>query len=365
MTPKQIANYLKKSNNIWAHFMKPVHLFLTFFVSSAFTHSPAQTNDKSYRIAFYNLENLFNPEDDSLKDDDEFTPDGVCNWSYYRYKEKINCMAKAILAIGGWKAPEIVGVAEIEDKKVLEDLIATNTLMKFNYGIIHYESPDRRGIDVAALYRKDLFKPVYTNNIPVVMPNNPDFATRDILYIKGVFQNGDTIHLFYNHWPSRYDGQKQSEPKRIQAALTARKAVDSIFKTEKTPAILLLGDFNDEWNNVSLLHYLKASLKSKDIVDNALVNLMADMDKNSGSYRYKGIWSYIDQIIVSLALMDNKGCDVENGTAKIVKEDFLLEKDEKYLGIKPHRSFVGRHYKGGFSDHLPVYVDLISHSKDK
>jgi len=335
-------------------------IFTYIFILNGSLYS--QSEENSYRIAFYNLENLFNPENDSLKRDDEFTPDGMRNWSHYRYREKSNRMAKALLTIGGWKAPEIIGVAEIEDRKVLEDLVNSNTLRKFNYGIIHYESPDRRGIDVAALYRKDIFEPLTSINIPVKMPNDPDFATRDILYIKGRFPNDDTVHLFYNHWPSRYGGQQQSEPKRIRAALTARKAVDSIQKANPNASIILLGDFNDEWNNISMLEYLKA-LPSKSTSSNtSLVNLMAGLDKNSGSHRYQGVWSYLDQIIVSASLVDGEASDIVGTTAFVVKEDFLLERDEKYPGIKPFRSFIGMRYNGGFSDHLPVYVDLVNYS---
>ncbi len=345
--------------------MKLICSALSFCISIFASYAQDQTNDNSYRVAFYNLENLFNPENDTLKNDDEFTPDGRRNWSYYRYKEKSNRMAKAILSIGGWEAPAIVGVAEIEDRKVLEDLVNSNTLRKFNYGIIHYESPDRRGIDVAALYRKDIFEPVHTKNVAVKMPDDPQFATRDILYIKGHFKNSDTVHLFFNHWPSRYGGQEQSEPKRIQAAITARSVIDSLFKAERNPAIVLLGDFNDEWNNISMAEYLKAKPRSEVSSLSILTNLMADMNKDSGSHRYRGTWSYLDQIIVSEALLDGKSLDLKGDNANVLMEDFLLEEDDRYPGLKPFRSFIGMRYNGGFSDHLPVYIDITTKSKGK
>ncbi len=320
--------------------------------------SKAQSAD-NIRLAFYNVENLFDPSDDPEKDDEEFTPDGKRHWSEYRYREKSNRMAKAILSIGDWDAPDVVGLAEVENQKVVEDLAKSEVLRKFNYGVVHFESPDRRGIDVAMLYRTDRISLLYSNNIPLTMPDDPDFASRDILYVKLLTTSGDTLHVMYCHWPSRYGGQAESEPKRIRAATLVRQVADSLFSLNPEVQIVIAGDLNDEWNNISINDYLVPATATGP----ALVNLMAALPEGKGSHRYHGVWSYLDQIIVSPALVDDHGLDIKDKTATVVDREFLLEKDEKYPGIMPFRSFLGLRYHGGFSDHLPVYIDLVTNQK--
>lgn len=317
-------------------------------------------NEKSLRLAFYNVENLFHPDNDSLTNDEEFTPEGDRHWSYYRYREKSSRMAKAILAIGQWEPPAVVGLAEIENRQVLTDLVESDVLRKFNYGIIHYESPDRRGIDVGMIYRKELFTPLYSRKLPVVNPEDSSFATRDILYVKGITQYGDTLQLFFNHWPSRYGGQAQSEPRRILAANTLRQLTDSLYRQSAATNIIIAGDFNDEWSNASLIHTLGAAKSPDSIKQGGLVNLMASLPVNEGSHRYRGVWAYLDQIIVSPSLLSDEG-RVEITSYGVVRQAFLLETDERYPGERPFRTFLGLRYHGGFSDHLPVFIDLASH----
>ena len=327
-------------------------LLLLIFATSAFAQKKTD-----FRIAFYNLENLFYPENDSLKNDGEFTPDGKRNWSFYRYREKSNHMAKAILSIGEWNPPALVGVAEIENRKVLDDIIQSEVLRKFRYQFIHYESPDRRGIDVGLLYRDEFFTPIITRPIKVVMPGDENFATRDILYAKGLTPSEDTLHLFVCHWPSRYGGQARSEPKRIQAAVKLRQITDSLTSTGYDPAIIIMGDFNDEYSNISLKDSLKAEMPGLN--SNAyLYNLMAALPKTEGSHRYRGTWAYLDQIIVSQNLLNGNGMDIKNQKAGVIAHSFLLEIDDRYPGKVPFRTFIGMKYHGGFSDHLPVFVDL-------
>lgn len=314
--------------------------------------------NESPRIAFYNLENLFHPSNDSLTNDDEFTPEGMRNWSTYRYHEKVNHMAKAILSIGEWQPPAIVGLAEIENRQTLEDLTNTEVLRKFNYGIVHFDSPDRRGIDVGMIYRQDYFHTITTEAIAVTLKDDPNFKTRDILYTKGVFNTSDTIHLFFCHWPSRYGGQARSEPKRIRAAVTLREITDSLQNLPYPAYIITAGDLNDEWNNISVKDSLKAK-PFKDGISNGLVNLMATMPVNQGSHRYRGTWSYLDQIIVSGNMLNGDGAiQIKNHSAKVVNHEFLLTTDDRYPGYVPFRTFIGMKYVGGFSDHLPIYVEL-------
>ncbi|WP_417610571.1 hypothetical protein [Owenweeksia hongkongensis] len=313
---------------------------------------------ESQRIAFYNLENLFHPENDSLKNDDEYTPEGKRNWSFYRYNEKLNHMAKAILSIGEWQPPSIVGLAEVENKQALEDLISTEVLRKFNYGIIHFESPDRRGIDVGMLYRKDEFTPIASRPIPVKMHNDPNFVTRDVLYCKGTFSKKDTVHLLFCHWPSRYGGQARSEPKRIQAALTLKHITDSLNMLPYPTYVIAAGDFNDEWTNISLRDTLQAHPLVVDATNEGLINLMATLPPAQGSHRYRGTWSYLDQIIVSPSFFNQNSISLIGDQAYVVDYNFLLSTDDRYPGYVPFRTFIGMKYNGGFSDHLPVYVDL-------
>lgn len=332
-----------------------------FFTSLIFTALSTvlyaqQIEQPALRVAFYNVENLFHPENDSTKNDEEFTPEGTRNWSFYRYHEKSNRMAKAILSIGEWEAPDIVGLAEVENKTVVEDLVNTEVLRKFDYEVVHYESPDRRGIDVALIFRKNRIDLIQSKPIRVNLSKDPQYKTRDMLYTSFLTHAGDTIHLLFCHWPSRYGGQAQSEPKRIAAAQTARKVVDSLFTANPHSNIVIAGDFNDEWNNLSLSQHLVPSTMEWQ----RLINLMESMPIEKGSHRYRGSWSYLDQILVSQNLMDAKGLDVHHQKAQVCEHEFLLEKDEKYPGKKPFRSFIGLKYHGGFSDHLPVYIDLIT-----
>lgn len=330
-------------------------LFITLFLLGISLHAQ---NNQTQRIAFYNLENLFHPDNDSLKNDGEFTPEGKRYWSFYRYNEKLNHMAKAILSIGEWQPPSIVGVAEVENRQTLNDLVSTEVLRKFNYGIVHFESPDRRGIDVGMLYRKDQFTPLVSKPIPVKMPSDSRFATRDILYCKGTFNSHDTIHLFFCHWPSRYGGQAQSEPKRIQAAATLKHITDSISQLPYSTYIVAAGDFNDEWSNISLLDTLAAKPLEDGKTNDGLINLMATLPASQGSHRYRGTWSYLDQIIVSSSFFNQSTVSIRNHSAKVVDHEFLLTTDDRYPGYVPFRTFIGFKYQGGFSDHLPVYIDL-------
>ncbi len=322
-------------------------IILAFLQYSAF-------GQQALRVAFYNVENLFHPSDDPLSDDAEFTPEGDRHWSHYRYREKLNRTAKAILAIGEWEAPAIVGLAEIENDSVLEDLINSAPLRKFNYQWVNYPSADRRGIDVALLYRKDNLKLLYSQKIKATGPADTSYTTRDILYAKLYASLFDTLHIYVNHWPSRYGGQQRSEPRRIAAARALRSQLDSLRDHDPGAQLIIVGDFNDEWHNTSLARYLCPASDNHE----ALLNLMTSLPETEGSHRYRGKWTYLDQIIISPNLLDGMGLEVKDSTARVLRHEFLLERDEKYPGQKPFRTFIGPRYHGGFSDHLPIFIDL-------
>lgn len=312
------------------------------------------------RIMFYNIENLFDTINDPNKNDEDFLPDGNNRWNSYRYNKKLKNTYKVITAVGGWDAPEIIGFCEIENRLVLEELISKTPLKQSNYEVIHHESPDRRGIDVGLIYRPDKFTPLHHEPLNVSFENNPDFKTRDILYIKGLVFNLDTLHLFVNHWPSRLGGETDSEPKRILAASVARKKIDEILLLNPQSNILLIGDYNDYPDNRSMYDVLGAKESVEETKTNALVNLMFEKHKkHEGTHKYQSHWGCLDQVIVSsLMLNENHSLNVKNSKAHIYKSDFLLKEDERWMGNKPFRTYEGFKYTRGYSDHLPVYVDI-------
>ena len=304
------------------------------------------------RLAFYNVENLFDTINDSLVNDDEFCKNGIRNWSISRYNAKIHKIAKVIIAIGQWKPPSVIGLSEIENPQVITDLIQTRELRKLQYSYIHYPSPDKRGIDVALIYLKKEFNPIFSKTIRVLDSSDASFRTRDMLYTKGLLQNNDTLHLFVCHWPSRYGGQALSERKRVLASKVLSHNLDSLYLMEPKAQIVIMGDFNDEYYNPSLQSLIQRQ-------SSKLTNLMASMDPASGSHRYKGRWAYLDQIIVSNNLLGAGTLSIDNGSASVMDRKFLLEKDPKHPGLRPFRTYIGYKYHNGFSDHLPVYIDLV------
>ena len=327
------------------------------------TGQQENTSD-ALRIAFYNVENLFDIYNDSLKNDDEFTPEGERNWDNKKFYKKINNIYRVIISIGEWNQPVIVGLCEVENRFVLNKLVYQTPLKTFDYKIIHKESPDRRGIDVAMIYRSSEFTPVGYETIDIRFPFDTASRTRDILYVKGVLSGEDTIHIFVNHWPSRYGGYLATRPKRAFVASVLRKHVDSLFNTEHNPHIIIMGDFNDEPWDESVSDVLLAKLDTSGLKDHDLFNLMSvyKKDRSGGTNKYLEDWSIIDQFIVSANLINGNGkrnLQVSPEGARIYNPEFLLEDDFKHLGKKPFRTYVGFSYNRGYSDHLPVYIDLI------
>ncbi len=323
-------------------------------------HSPSESNenDRSFRMAFYNTENLFDIYDDPLTEDDEFTPGGDLHWTAKRYKDKMNKVYKVIVALGGWEPPEIVGLCEVENRQVLDDLVTGTPLAKYDYRILHQNSDDLRGIDVALLYRGDRVRLLQSRYYSLTRKG---IITREILHAK-VLVSEDTFHVFVNHWPSRSGGELETEKNRIEAARLLRSAVDSLFRVDSRSRIVIMGDFNDTPSDLSMSEVLQALTVFPPAVspDSRLFNLSAGGDfRNRGTIKYGGQWSVFDQIIVSGAWFDKEGnlnAGVESFS--ILDKNFLLISDEDYGGLKPFRTYSGYSYQGGFSDHLPVYIDL-------
>jgi len=360
-----MANYKKNMNKFYFLFI----VSLLFFACSSKKNIVEQhvknvdyvENRGFFRIVSYNVENYFDPFDDSLKQDDEFTPNGARHWTWEKYKDKQKKIYKVISAIGGWEMPEIVGFCEIENRFVMEDLLKSTPFKWRNYGLIHKESPDNRGIDVVLIYRKEKFRILSQAFFKVQFPWDTTKTTRDILYVKGVTHFEDTLHIFMNHWPSRLGGQSESDRNRQFVASILRSKVDSVFRTNWNANILIMGDFNDEPDNSSITDVLRAQTKFDQPQPGELYNLAWYMKevKGMGSLKFQGQWGLIDQLIVSGSLL-NKSNSIYTtpDNARTFNADFLSEKDEAFIGVKPFRTYVGFKYNGGFSDHYPVYIDF-------
>jgi len=330
---------------------------LIFLFCINFSYGQASPNKRGdIRIMFYNTENFFDTIDDPLTNDNEFLPGSAMKWNYGKYYKKVQSIYQVIAAVGEERPPEIIGFAEIENRKVLNDLIYKTPLEKYPYKIIHQESPDQRGIDVGLIYRSDIVKCLGSDFISIHFPGNENKKTRDILYFKALVNN-DTLHVFVNHWPSRLGGKKKSDSGRLWVAGVLKHKTDSLFKINPEAHIIITGDFNDEPQDKSLSSALGAANSSNQTSSTKLTNLSWNLKNNCkcGTYRFTNDWEMLDQFIVSSQLLNNSAFSI---SLNIGKFDFLLKDDTKYGGYKPFRTYQGPSYKGGFSDHLPVYLDI-------
>lgn len=346
-------------------------LLLTCFTASFFSsslakgqsaiESPSKAAHSFLYIAFYNVENLFDTNDDVNVDDEEFTPNGKQHWTNQNYEKKISNIAKVIRAMNDGNGADIVGFAEIENRHVLEDLITDPQLKKLNYGIEHHDSPDKRGIDVAMIYKKDVFKILGEKFFTVDVSKYEEKPTRDIVMVKGIAGKNDTLNIFLNHWPSRRDGKEVSEPKRIVAATVLRRVVDSLQHINPWTNILIMGDLNDNPTDKSVSEILGA----KNKIDLSSGSPLYDCDsyfdwKNGeGTEFYKGSWSRFIQIITNSSLISKQvTIDGRFKDINIFKPDWLLKEDESSHQMVPHRTFEEGDSAIGFSDHLPVYIEI-------
>ncbi len=306
-----------------------------------------------YSVGFYNLENLFDTADDLETLDNDFTPKGIKKWSNKRYRRKLNKLANTISKLGNESTinfPVLLGVAEVENENVVQDLIDTDPLREVNYGIVHYDSPDERGIDTALIYHQDFFEVLYSEPIALLIyqENGVRDTTRDILYVKGKL-NGELIHLFVNHWPSRRDGDQETSSKRIKAAQTIRAYMTKIEMEEVSPNYIVMGDFNDGPEAESI-----KTLMQSERLYNPMEKLLTP---DRGSANYKRTWMLFDQILVSYNFLNYEKGTHSFAHANIFDESFLTEIKGKYKG-NPYRTYAGRKYIGGYSDHFPVYIQL-------
>lgn len=336
-------------------------LFFQFIVISDFF---AQETKGEYFIAcvgYYNLENLFDTIDSPDVDDTEFTPEGESKWNTKRYYKKLEYLSEVIYGIGTDINPDglaVLGFSEVENRSVVEDLVSSAKLKSRNYEIIHFESPDRRGIDVGLLYQPKYFNPVSNKSIPLIAENNPDFKSRDQLLVTGTMAN-ETIHIIVVHWPSRYGGEKRSQPYRFAAAKLTRSICDSLFKIDPEAKIIVMGDFNDNPKDKSIKQYLKASGRISEKDSKSLFNPMSELYKKGiGTTAWRDSWSLFDQIIISKALTGKDYSSLRMFKTLVYNKKFLSQDEGRYEGY-PWRTFAGGVYLGGYSDHFPVYMYLI------
>ena len=298
----------------------------------AFVIQSAVLAQDSLTIISYNVENLFDCQHDTLKNDSSFLPDGMHHWTYYRYQTKLDRIAQVIVNISGWESAEMVGLCEVENERCLRDLCYR--LKRFHYKFVHYESADKRGIDVALLY--DSTKVKILNSKPLRVDLQGD-VTRDILYVEALVGNQDTLYAMVCHLPSQLGGTAATEGKRNAAKQVIQQQVDSILRMQSEAKIVVMGDMNSE---------VKDDLQG-------MSNMMIGCEKEGrGTHKYKGIWSCLDQFYLSTTLKTN-------ANVIIFSPEWLLEEDTKYLDYQPKRTYVGYRYHDGYSDHLPIVLRVI------
>ena len=328
----------------------PAILFLTITLcANAQKGQPGQ-----FKIAFYNTENAFDTVNDPDKSDEDFLPGSKVAWTGARYYHKINNIARALVGIDSLDLPAVIGLAEVENINVLNDLVTMTRLKRGNYQVILEEGSDPRGIDVALIFRKDVMKYISHH----AFPSAQSFKTRSVLYVRLADARKDTFHIFVNHWKSRTGGAAETEPQRIENATTLKHLTDSVLASSPKANIVIMGDFNDEPNNKSIADVLGAMKPAKKASSSGLYNLMYDRFlKGEGTLYYKD-WDLFDQVIVSgnlLGKKPGKGAVILPPYAFIFRPDYLLYKN-KGGEMVPNRTASSKDYFGGFSDHLPVYV---------
>jgi hypothetical protein len=322
-------------------------------------------NYKVNTIAFYNLENLFDYEDDPMTFDNDRTPDGKDHWTEEIYHAKLKNMAKVIAEIGSeitGTTPAIIGVCEIENRRVLEDLLNQEPLIHKDYGAIQFDSPDRRGIDVGLLYRKKLFTPTNFEAHELLIYNDNDISkriyTRDQLLVSGIL-DGEKVHFIVNHWPSRRGGEARSRPKRIKAAKLNKRIIDSLFSIDPYAKIITMGDLNDDPLSSSVKDVLNTKKNRDRLKMKELFNPMENMfRKGIGTLAWRDGWNLFDQIIMSSELMKKEYSSYRFYKAGIHNKSYLANSQGQYKGY-PYRSFGNGSFTGGYSDHFPVFVYLI------
>lgn len=358
--------------------------FKVYFISLFFIYYLQYAQSKKYTIhtvAFYNFENLFDTINNPDTNDDEWTPTGAQNWTKEKYEQKLKNLSRVLSDIGtpeNSNAPTIIGASEIENRGVLEDLIKEPKISNFNYGIIHFDSPDKRGIDVALLYQKKHFKPTSYSNIPLylfknkeaikedekeeseneevkVKPQNNRVFTRDQLLVTGYLE-GEEISIIVNHWPSRSGGEKASSTFREEAGKLNRRIIDSLQRINPNAKVITMGDLNDGPYNKSVKEALGAKSKKSEVPAFGVFNPFEEMFyKGMGTLAFRDSWDIFDQIIITKSLIEPDFDSFKFWKAGIFNRSYLIQTSGKYKGYPLRHTLT----EIGFSDHFPVYIYLI------
>ena len=346
-----------------------MRIFISFLLSITISLSAFSQQDGEYRmicVGFYNLENLFDTINEEGVTDEEFTPEGKNMWTPDRYFEKLDNMARAIHGVGlSEYTPDgavLLGVCELENASVMEDLANTDLLKDRNYKFVHYNSPYYRGMDVALFYQPKYFTVLSSASHELTLPDRENWTTRDQLVVSGIL-DGDTVHVIVNHWPSRSGGEKGSRPLREAAAQLSYYIADSLMQEYRDPKIIVMGDLNDDPTNKSIKKYLKGVKKYEGMKDDEFYNPYEELHAQGiGSLAYRDSWNLFDQILVSKGLTGNDFSSYKFYQAKVYNEKFLIQQEGRFKGY-PWRTYSYGAYIGGFSDHFPVYVYLLKKIK--
>ncbi|MFD2247636.1 endonuclease/exonuclease/phosphatase family protein [Pontibacter ruber] len=330
-------------------------LFTLTILSGCATLTTTFRKEKTYTVAFYNVDNLFDPANDPKTADDDFTPQGEMKWDKKRYDNKLKHIKAVIESMGEKGGPAILGLAEVESRQVVQDIVNTASLRNKTYGIIHYDSPDRQGLDVALLYRPKIFKPTAQRSIPIDFPG--DFRSRDILQVSGLLE-GEPVTILVTHWPASNGNPKLNESRRRAAAAALRKQIDAVQKADKQARILVMGDFEDEPRSANIEQVLKATGRPNPYYADELYNAFyLSYIQGLGSYFQRGDFRMPDQIMLSKSWIDGKGLQYVRGSATIHDPEFSKFTLGKYKDT-PRRTYANTLYLDGYSDHFPVYIKV-------
>src|SRR5436190_21301304 len=353
-------------NNFVVHLKNNMHrsfLTLGILMLTTLTVFSQKENYHPALIGFYNLENFYDTVNNLMVDDEEFLPNSERHYNTRIFLDKVNRLASVISQIGIDVNPDglaLMGVSEIENDTVLTILVNHKDLKNRNLKIVHYNSPDVRGIDVGLLYNPKYFKPIYSNKLFVKLPggSKDSYFTRDVLYVKGVM-DGDTIHVFVNHWPSRSGGEERSIPARAAAAAVDKRIIDSLMSVNPNSKVVIMGDLNDDPVSPSLTRTLGAKGNIADVKTSGLYNPWVDFYKRgSGTIAYQDSWGLFDQVVISQAWLDKQQTGYFFYKANIFNKEFMVQQSGKYKGY-PKRTWDGTTYNYGYSDHFPVFVTML------
>ncbi|MDE7068917.1 MAG: endonuclease/exonuclease/phosphatase family protein [Alistipes sp.] len=319
---------------------------------------------KPYKVVFYNLENFFDTINDPETHDDEFTPEGSKKWTEAKYGKKLSNIERVLFDIAAIdrEYPAVIGVSEVENRSVLEDIVSTPRMLPGNYRIVHYDSPDPRGVDVAFLYRPDVFKLEGSEAIRTEIPGLPNFRTRDIVTMWGTIEE-EPFYFMVAHWPSRLGGKEASAPRREAVGAQMRRIADSVRAANPAIKIVAMGDFNDDPTDASILESLGAKAKMKELQEGDFFNpYYAMLRAGMGTLAYGDAWNIFDNIVVSenLAAGEQEGLKLlQSPNSKfygnIFRQNYMIQKSGRFKGY-PLRTFVGNAFQGGYSDHFPVFI---------